>query len=571
MRLIRLATDNNANFDANFDVPIPIEANSKMALQNTTFERGFDILEISSGNREIEFKTPEMVKTTRNIPPLSISTQEDQADSFHHISASLNSATLDAAPFDSSADEGVFGGSEFAIRRHPKTREVELSLVLSPLLPPFLTLGGRGSIMDRNEDDYTFVSSIGSNLEVGDRFGLKTGKTRNTDRSFFMDMAEGLSFCRGNGTYSVQIENSVDNSQGSPLTTNNGVGIGFIIGTGKPLNGDLFPLDTDVDFELYFNREGENYTMINGKGTGRVDTGITPLKVNSTAHADITTHDIMGFTIEGGNVIFFVSKDTGAVSLKNNLLTDAQKLAIQKFGINAYIYCNDTIDFIKVANARITASPFVNSGEFQNEDNIASFAASAGRDKSVVLAANHYNNLPFRYNPANTTRLGGNRFVIDKTFNLGIDTSIQRYFGFTPPQFFQFSDNLVLENGKFIIVAGNDMSMTFTDFFMVESQTLQLDSYDARPDERLSVGLPYGQSLNAGLKGDRKSILATIPINESRGDVEFETNTPIFIDIKNTNQTNIRNLKLRIVDGNFNPIITTNTSNLTLLIKGPNE
>jgi len=204
------------------------------------------------------------------------------------------------------------------------------------------------------------------------------------------------------------------------------------------------------------------------------------------------------------------------------------------------------------------------------DDNVAIFAKS--RDLNVRgLAVNHYLNLPWRYNAENETNIGISRFDERQTFNLEISESILRYMGFIRAQHFVITDTLTIENGMFIITADADMSFTFSDFFIVESQTLQLDSYNGVPDERLNVGLPARQSLNASLKGDRMSILATIPINDSLGEVAFETNTPVFINIKNTNETNIRNLRFRILDGESNPIKTTATTNMTLLIKGPNE
>ena len=65
----------------------------------------------------------------------------------------------------------------------------------------------------------------------------------------------------------------------------------------------------------------------------------------------------------------------------------------------------------------------------------------------------------------------------------------------------------------------------------------------------------------------------TIPVNDNAtGLVEFETNTPIFIDINNASRLNQKSLNFKILDLNFKEIKTNdNTSVITLLIKGPNE
>ena len=578
MRLIRLATENNATFDVNFDTPINIEPNSQLALQNTTFERGFDNLEITIGNRKMAMIYPETVtdQVESIIPTLTVNTQVEQDDFFDKISGTLNGLLLDMCPFEGGNDnKSVFGGSEWIIRRHPKTRDCEILLALTPLLPPFLQVTTNkpvreeeASIFGKDTDTFNYVGSVQTGLDIGDRFSMKNGVGVTTTRSNIMEMNEGISFCRGSGTFAIQIENSVDNSLGNPLTTNNGVGIGLLLGK-QHVPFDL--QDADVDFEMYFNRVGENYTFINGKGNARADSGKAPLKVTTAAHADIGSHDIIGFTIEDNSIIGFISRDDGAIPHSfTRILTDAQKLEIQKFGIQAYIYFNGTENHVKVANARITASPFIEFGNHNDVDNVAKFAK--GRDANIRgLAANHYNNLPFRFNSLNENRLGISRFDITQTFKLEISESVLRYLGFKPQQHFTIADTLTIENGRFNLIAEDEISYTFSDFFVVESQSLQLDSYNAVPDERLEGGIPFSQSLNVSLKGDRRSILATIPINESLGNVTYERSTPIFINIKNTTETNIRNLKFRILDGKMNAIRTTATTNMTLLIKGPKE
>jgi hypothetical protein len=63
----------------------------------------------------------------------------------------------------------------------------------------------------------------------------------------------------------------------------------------------------------------------------------------------------------------------------------------------------------------------------------------------------------------------------------------------------------------------------------------------------------------------------TIPKSEDEDNgnlVQFATNTPIFIDFLNTQELNIRNLKLRILRKNFGIVETgANNSILTVLIK----
>ena len=64
------------------------------------------------------------------------------------------------------------------------------------------------------------------------------------------------------------------------------------------------------------------------------------------------------------------------------------------------------------------------------------------------------------------------------------------------------------------------------------------------------------------------NILATIPVNDNaNGVVEFQANELVYIDLDNKFATELKNLRLRILDKNLNEIKTVGTAILTLLIK----
>ena len=106
-----------------------------------------------------------------------------------------------------------------------------------------------------------------------------------------------------------------------------------------------------------------------------------------------------------------------------------------------------------------------------------------------------------------------------------------------------------------------------SDNFMVVSDTLKLDSFDASDFQ-------YGKfSPNSRVKGDmagrRQNILMTIPVNDNdTGVVEFQTNTPIFIDINNALAQNLKNLNFRILDKDFQPLnLQSENAIMTILIE----
>ena len=91
-----------------------------------------------------------------------------------------------------------------------------------------------------------------------------------------------------------------------------------------------------------------------------------------------------------------------------------------------------------------------------------------------------------------------------------------------------------------------------SDNFLIESMTLPLDSYDA---SRVDYSSNVDYNKETEKRGRRKNILQTIPVNDNTtGLVEYQTNTPIFIDINNKESMNVKNLDFRILRKDFTPI-----------------
>lgn len=87
---------------------------------------------------------------------------------------------------------------------------------------------------------------------------------------------------------------------------------------------------------------------------------------------------------------------------------------------------------------------------------------------------------------------------------------------------------------------------------IVLCDSFELDSYDT--------------SVNG-----RKSILAVVPVERRNEGSIVISNTLNYISIKNTTSTTLRNLKLRIVDGDYRPIDLFGTASMVLFVRGPNE
>jgi len=92
-----------------------------------------------------------------------------------------------------------------------------------------------------------------------------------------------------------------------------------------------------------------------------------------------------------------------------------------------------------------------------------------------------------------------------------------------------------------------------SDIYLVELLNIPLNSYD-------------------GFSAGRKNILSVIPVNERNvgqkdNVLQYEANNLNFITLKNDYEFSLRNIRARIVDGKFNPIITEGLSSLTFYIR----
>ena len=164
-----------------------------------------------------------------------------------------------------------------------------------------------------------------------------------------------------------------------------------------------------------------------------------------------------------------------------------------------------------------------------------------------------------------------------KNARLTLNSDIWRFLGFQDIGSGDISKDISMGIGFNLncwswYLAQNSPKITLSDNFIVESLSLQLDSYDA---SKIYYSGGGGYFSNESAKqGRRKNILMTIPKNDnnSNGLVEYEVSNPIFIDINNASILNQKSLDFQILTKDFQPIDQSGeTAILTLLVKGPNE
>ena len=123
-----------------------------------------------------------------------------------------------------------------------------------------------------------------------------------------------------------------------------------------------------------------------------------------------------------------------------------------------------------------------------------------------------------------------------------------------------------LNSNGFEIDAPYETIFTKNDSYILETLSLPLLSYNSSIRFTNNIADNRQTDGNRQTSGSRRNILATIPFSSENGLVQYEPNEIIYIDIDNNEKMNLRNIELRILDSNFDPIRIIGVADMTLLI-----
>jgi len=396
--------------------------------------------------------------------------------------------------------------------------------------------------------------------------------------------------CLGSGLMTARVADFVENSSG--LQDN-----GFALCLSKSNLNDVLQPGDDIDvafrdFEIRFNREGEDYVFIN-KASGintEQNTGIQPNKTQLSLFP-IEEHDVIYYEVLAGVLSGGVLQD----KLSSGGVVERHEFFAYTLDPNEtyfpYIYIRGRKPNIKMDMFNFTMNPWINNED--DGDDIPPYWDLTGLNFPGNPHSAFTNGIGFVVDNGDIfDGLGTNAFLLpdesrwvnDFTSKLTLDSQIWNFLGYN----LQFQSNPPNEQqSKNIKMGPNDgrncwnfwpalqePRITLSDNFIVESMTVPLDSYDSSEVFYSNVRLADGSSpiINpkAAKKGRRKNILMTLPVNDNTsGLVEYESQNLIFIDIKNAEKLNLRNMDFRILDKSFNEIKQSGESAvMTILIDG---
>ena len=597
MKLIRLATNNDGYFKANFGNELLIEPFSKMALLNLTFETNNAPINITSKNDKITFYGQVLAEAGRSGSTKFLTKKQYTEDEFYiELKNTLNQCLPDSfiknSPVDSDFETTNSVSSQFIIRNYNNKKRLEFrySPFINPMYPGSEFFNYDSTQIEPEQRGAAPLQTVLRKLNGIPR--------TDTTKDNFVTSAK---FSAGNG---VMLARIAEVGSRAPSGQDNGFGFGLTRTDLPELFdqdvGKIIPLANRI-FEIRYNVDNQTYKFIND-GAAEADTGVMPFLVTQALKLEL--HDTL-YIKRYDNVI-----EGGVLQMNNGTLPDItskrtiffQHEVIDGADYYPYLYLNGDRTDIAVDMFNVSLDPYVNQGFSldANEDDIsnddgwqitgldapgADFNARSNGVQDVIDAKKGDGSPQPNFFTADKNT--SDAFPVPNpalwqdlrvTSELSMDSSIWTELGheniasgfhkksiqigsFAPPPFnICWSWFIGTQNEK----------LGKSDNFIVESMTLPLDAYDASKvqysvtKENPTLDFAKGSDKN----GRRKNILMTIPDNDNSNNlVEYESNTPIFIDINNKSLINVKNLEFRVLRKDFSVIEQSSESAImTILI-----
>ena len=556
MKLIRLATNNNGHFKSSFGNDMTIAPNSKMALLNLTFQSdigaipGMQIVGASSMTLE------NSLGNTRTIPLAPDEFADGDFTRFkqtieYHLNR-LPQTTFGRETLNAQANTS---GSSWRITEDTNGKLV-LEFSYAPLTNPLHILGEDGTSYNTimsHDPSITQVAFGGANgrfatISKDEAEPATLGRANN--------LLADVPMAQGSAWFTARVHNLTDNGIAGE---NNGFGIGV---SKVPLSsvginpGDEIPSE-HRHYEIRVNRPGEPYVIIRDSGLEST-TVHNPENTSFLATSNNNLHDVISIELDKGKLyqVLYQNQNGGSVGARY-VLAETTVNPGEKF--YPYIYIRGAKLHCDIDLVNYVADPFF---QFADRLIIDSYDYDGWANGQDALMANGAANIGRHLPNVNSAPDGiSGRWDTDnpQSITVGIPQNILNALGFsnfsdTDSSLFIFASRLLDIANIFRWEERADLlpRVYSSDNFLVESMSVPLDSYDASAVEYNGSNI---FNTNMSKNGRRKNILMTIPENDNNnGLLDFETSTPIFIDINNTEPINVKNLDFRVLRKDFSEI-----------------
>ena len=323
VKLIRLTTENDNNFNVDMDSDLKLGPNASVALQNLTFETQFQTLVVSGDDREVKFNFDvdeyELTGTHTNSLKLEAYDSANYPDFFDDLAGTLN----ETCSIGSSTKLGVPGDTaqmnnymQFNVSGVTEKKAIQMRL--APMLHPLLKTrafdyqyeaADEDSGYERSAEMFTSHPAAYSDSDPSDPttspgiilrainqtgpdpldpldYGLisrEAGGSTDIDRYFHA--ADGVEWSKGSAVWWCRVHLLVDSGQGKDAS---GFGIG--LSKTKHVGGAVLP-DASRDYEIRVFKPGVNVEYIDPSTAHTLTDGhVANVKVDAT---DVGRNDIM--------------------------------------------------------------------------------------------------------------------------------------------------------------------------------------------------------------------------------------------------------------------------------------
>jgi len=619
-KLIRIDSNrNDGRFLPNFTTDIKLKENSSIALKDICFEPEFQIVNVNATNNRISTKPVSLdgasIYLNQSVEP-AMYDFKDQYRLAQELTNALNKTIALNQTFPTYSAFSSYRVRSEGENGDPDSR-FEIVYRISPATP-IESLDSTGDRFFNQEDGADNIEFE----EIGDRVITKQTTTSVSDERYRMVANKGVGLNKGGAVFYAQVFDSV--ASGGFQEFN-----GFKIGLTLEKKGD-FPSDTNTtnpridpdtgvtetipdtarNFEIDFREGGFPYRFRSGglkSSPAQQTSALNPFRFSSTTPStndilmiSVTTFDdkkviegaVLQYTGNGNtegeeNVLFrytLTNEDIG-----NEFGAEFDPNDLDTIYFTPYIVfrgdetrCRATnVGFTPDTTADISTItsflPFKNPPYFnlEHEHTIANRQIVDNQFQNVIpqVATGYNDDLQDLIDVGMTSTINiSNELGEVLGYGSRNNDDTDREFTFSGQRFLRQDEDPSIPaiNPRIFGLVG--AKFTFQnlpisagdDYFLVELNNLNLDSYSSIPNENL-VRNPVVNRTN---QGERKNIVATIPVeNQAFGRrITYEPNELHFINIKNSETANLRNLQVRILHPNYTEVETYGRSHICLYV-----
>ena len=608
VKLLRITSTDNANFNADLDAGIDLKSDASIALKNLTFESDFVTLTINGSSDDAKFQLDSNNDQSGIRPPIAVpgfipfppfltgdgklTEASYSAGNYKEFYPDLEGALNDTLAVAIGPNHN-YGDvySSFLIDTKTNPDRPRIMYKYTPMNMPF----NRNDGIERNFEQQWFneptdadsaftldINKTGDNLNSMKQ--IPAGTTGDVYDKYIYNNggSDNIKWCQGSGMWMTSLLDMRDVA-GAANTQGFGIGLSYTdleVFQKTPAGITTALTLAERDYEVIMNKTDQTYQFISPAFPNTVrdpTTPVIPFKFDLTVDTNELTHDRILFERKLGVITAKILTIEDAGGKVTHLFSHKLSKADRKRPLYPYIYVKGDAANCVVGTPVVTMDPFMQGSktadpaEFPN----AEYEISGGQNTTfgrpgltpfAELASGMEYVVP---------EVNANRFLIELESSqkpkLQLESNILKFLGFdirrgdTEIDLLPPDTKIDIDSEwpcGFIIQGTDDAQIVNSDAYVVVLDSNPLDSYDASQYDYSNIG--KNDKLNK--RGRRFNILDTIPVNNNNGIVEYNANELVYIDFDNKFPQTLKNIKLRVLNKQLFPIDTFGTSTMTLLI-----